>query len=172
MNKKLEKGLMPNEKVIKEAKYTKALFAPGIMLGLLFLTSTTAAQSGQEVFEIILTTIVLVLLTFIPGLKCHLTNVFAITNKKIYGRTGLIKTDELESPIGKIQNIKVEHSIIGRIFKYGTIYITTDSGVYGFKYVNKPEDFRKAVMAQIEASEYDKMDIHANKIASAIKNNK
>ncbi len=172
MNKKLEKSLMPNEKVIKEAKHTKALFAPGIVLGLLFLTSTTAAESGQEIFEIILTTIILVLLTFIPGLKYHLTNVFAVTNKKIYGRTGLIKTDELESPINKIQNIKVQHSILGRILKYGTIFITTDSGVYGFRYINKPEDFRKTVMSQIEASEYDKMDVHANKIASAMRNDK
>lgn len=168
MNKKLEKSLMPNEITVKEAKFTKALFAPGAAIGLLLLTSITAAESGQETIEMLFTTIFFVFILFIPGLKYHLTNVLAVTNKKIYGRTGLIKTDELESPISKIQNIKIQHSIIGRILKYGTIVITTESGLYSFKYVNKPEDFRKTMMSQIEASEYDKMDVHANKIASAI----
>lgn len=172
MNKKLEKSLMPNEKVIKTVEYTNLFYAPGIAFAVLGVLSCFSAEYFFQGVLVAITAIIMGLLFCIPWKLYSITNVLAVTNKKIYGRTGLIKTDELESPINKIQNIKVQHSILGRILKYGTIFITTDSGVYGFKYINKPEDFRKAVMSQIEASEYDKMDVHANKIASAISKNK
>lgn len=167
-NKRLQDSLMPNESVIKVAQYTKALFVPGIAFAIIMLTALTAVESAKDAFELLLTIIVFTAVICFPAIKNNISNVLAVTTKKIYGRTGLIKTNELESPLSKIQDIKVEHSFIGRFLKYGTVRVFTINGSYEFKYIKNPESFRKAVMAQIEATEYDKMDIHAERIASAI----
>lgn len=159
MSKNLKNNLMPNEKIVEVASFSKALLIPGILITFLFLIANPAA-------------LFVAFLSFIPAIIYFTSNTLAVTNKKILGITGLVKKSELESPLNKIQNIKVDYSVLGRLFKYGTVQITTDSGLYTFKYIAKPVDFKKAVMLQIEASEYDKMDVHAEKIASAIKNNK
>ena len=162
---------MPNEKVIKAVEYTNLFYAPGIAFAALGVLSCFSAESFFQGVLVAITVIIMGLLFCVPWKLYSITNVLAVTNKKVYGRTGLIRTDELESPINKIQNIKVQHSVLGRILKYGTIFITTDSGLYTFKYIAKPIDFKNAVMLQIEASEYDKMDVHAEKIASVISKN-
>lgn len=169
MNKKLEKSLMNNETVVKEAKFTNMQFMPSIFLFVFTLLALSASESLQEALEIFFSTIFMCALLALPGIKYRLTNVLAITNKKIYGRIGLIKTSELESPLNKIQNIQIKQSFWGRIFKYGTVSITTDSGIYTFKYISKAEDFKKAIMNEINQAEYGKMDIQAEKIATAIK---
>ena len=76
----------------------------------------------------------------------------------------------MNSPIKQIQNVAVANGLFGKIFGYGNVTVTTTSGVYSFKYVSKPNDFKNAVMAQIENSEESKMDVHAQKIADAIHN--
>lgn len=171
-NKRLQNSLMPNESVVAVAQYTKALFAPGIAFAIIMLSGLTATESAKDAFEFLLTVIVFTAVICFPAIKNNISNVLAVTTKKVYGRTGLIKTNELESPLNKVQDIKVEHSFIGRLLKYGTVRIFTVTGSYEFKYIKNPESFRKTVMKQIEATEYDKMDVHAEKIASAINRNK
>lgn len=103
----------------------------------------------------------------IPAIRVLLSNSLAITDKKVFGRVGLIKTVEMNSPIHQIQNVSVSNGLLGKLFKYGTIVITTTTGVYNFKYIKNPDSFKNEVMAQITRTEESKMDLHAQKIADA-----
>ncbi len=65
------------------------------------------------------------------------TTKIEITNKRIIGKTGLVNTNELDSPLNKINGIQVIQGMLGKIFNYGTIKITTASSFFIFNYVKK-----------------------------------
>lgn len=172
MKNRVKESLMPNEQIVKEAEFSKILFTPGILLFALMLIGSLAADSFSNAVTGIFGGLVVAVILSIPAIKLLVSNTLAVTDKKIFGRIGLIKTVEMNSPIHQIQNVKVSNGLLGKIFKYGTVNITTTSGVYDFKYIKNPNEFKNTVMAQISRSEEAKMDLHAQKIADAIKNTK
>ena len=51
--------------------------------------------------------------------------VYALTNKRILKRTGVFGRSYLDCSLGKVQNVEVTMTLLGRIFKFGTIRIAT-----------------------------------------------
>lgn len=166
--KKLTESLMPNEQLIQKAEFSKIGFVPGIFFLICFVFGSFSAESVSDAFMSILGGIVFAAIISIPAIRLLLSNCLAITDKKVFGRVGIIKTAEMNSPIHQIQNVSVSNGLLGKLFKYGTVVITTTTGVYAFKYVKNPDQFKNEVMAQITRTEESKMDLHAQKIADAI----
>ncbi len=166
--KKLTESLMPNEVIIREAEFTKIGFVPGIAFFVFMLFGLFGAESFVEGIQVLFVALITSVLLSIPAIRLILSNCLAITDKKVFGRVGIIKTTEMNSPIRQIQNVSVSSGLFGKLFKYGTVVITTTTGVYGFKYVKNPDQFKNEVMAQITRTEESKMDLHAQKIADAI----
>ena len=72
------------------------------------------------------------------------TDEFAITNKRIIVKTGLIQRHTLEMNLSKIESVNVDQSIMGRIFGYGTITIIGTGGTReSFPNIQRPMEFRK-----------------------------
>ena len=173
MGKYVQKSLMTNEKVVLEAKYSFILFAPSVavlVLAILFFAVSLKDGFGEAFQSFVIWAVIAALLS-IRGFLYNKFNEFAVTDKKVIGKSGIIKTNELSSPLKQIQNVQVKSGFFGKIFKYGTVIITTTSGVYAFNYINKPTDFRNMIMSQIEKTEENKMDLHAQKIAQALNKN-
>ena len=148
-----------------------AAFCGATTLVILLVAISSVSSDGIGFFfKILFSGILVGAIVDIRGFLYHFFNEFAVTNKKVVAKTGIIKTKELSSPLKQIQNVQVATGFWGKIFKYGTVNVTTASGLYSIKYVNDPQGFRNSIMAQIENAEEDKMDLHAHKIASAIHN--
>lgn len=105
----------------------------------------------------------------IRDLIAFFTTKLIITNKKITGKTGLINTNQLDSPLNKISGVQVEKSLFGQIFNYGTIKITTASTVFNFKYIGNPDEFRTILNNQIEQYEEERIKRQAQELAAAMK---
>ena len=75
-----------------------------------------------------------------------------ITNKKVYGRLGLIGTKQFIIPIKKINYISVRYSILDRIFNSATVYIVpgTIFGIW-FGYISNAKQFKN----ELEKLMYD-----------------
>lgn len=59
-------------------------------------------SSGKENFAgFLILGIVLAVVAMIPAFKYTMFSELAVTNKKIYGKTGFIKTNEMGSPLSK-----------------------------------------------------------------------
>jgi uncharacterized membrane protein YdbT with pleckstrin-like domain len=75
---------------------------------------------------------------------------FAITNKRVLIKVGLVRRHSLELLLQKVEGIGVDQSILGRILGYGTI---TVSGVGGtkeaFRMISSPLEFRRQVQASL-----------------------
>lgn len=97
------------------------------------------------------------------------TTKLIITNKKVNGKMDLINTNELDSPLNKINGVQVRQGLFGKIFNYGTISITTASTVFNFDYINKPNEFKTILNNQIEKYDDDRIEKQAKKMAEAMK---
>ncbi len=97
------------------------------------------------------------------------TTKLVITNKKLTGKTGLVNTNQLDSPLNKVNGVQVEKGLFGQMFNYGTIKITTASTVFVYKYIAKPDEFRTILNNQIEAYDDERIKKQAKELASAMK---
>lgn len=77
---------------------------------------------------------------------------FAVTNKRILIKVGIISRNSLEILLSKTEGIQVNQDIGGRIFNYGTIMVTgTGGSKQPFHNIEAPLDFRKNAQEQIAA---------------------
>lgn len=112
---------------------------------------------------------ILIGLVWLPrDLIRYFTTKLEITNKRIRGKIGLVNTNELDSPLNKINSVQVLQGFFGKVFNYGTIVITTASSVFEFGYITNPNEFKNILNNQIEAYDENKMDMQAKKIAEAM----
>ncbi len=81
---------------------------------------------------------------FISPLVDKFTDEFAITNKRIIIKTGLISRRTFELNLSKIESVNVYQSILGRILGFGSVQIVGTGGTKEtFVNINDPINFRK-----------------------------
>lgn len=76
---------------------------------------------------------------------------FAVTNKRVIIKVGLIRRASLELLLKKVESIAVFQSILGRIFGFGRLVVKGTGGTRNSFYgVKNPIEFRKQVQTQVE----------------------
>jgi len=161
MGKYLQESLGNNERIIHSAKISWATVLPPcifffIMFFITRFFSTVGAtyQGSNSETLVLLAALIISFITSIPWLIDviikNLTTELGFTNKKVLGKTGLINTNVMDAPLNKINTVLVKSGLWGKIFNYGSVLVTTSSGKYVFKYLSKPNDFRKMLMNQID----------------------
>lgn len=81
---------------------------------------------------------------FIVPLIEFSTSEFAITNKRVIIKVGLISRRTLEMNLSKIESVNVNQGILGRMLGYGTIVVIGTGGTKEpFATINDPLTFRK-----------------------------
>jgi uncharacterized membrane protein YdbT with pleckstrin-like domain len=81
---------------------------------------------------------------FIAPMLDRYSDEFAITNKRIIVKTGLISRKTLEMNLSKIESVNVDQSVLGRMLGYGTIRIIGTGGTREeFPNISNPIEFRK-----------------------------
>ncbi len=82
-------------------------------------------------------------LFLIPIIK-QWTSEFAITNKRVIVKTGLVARETLEMNLQKIESVNVDQSVLGRLLGYGDLVIVGTGGTKEtFTNIRKPITFRK-----------------------------
>ncbi|MCF8254361.1 MAG: PH domain-containing protein [Bacteroidia bacterium] len=81
---------------------------------------------------------------FIAPLIDRWTDEFAITNKRVIIKIGLIRRRTIELNLTKIESVNVVQSVLGRILGFGSIIIVgTGGSKETFPNIKKPLKFRK-----------------------------
>ncbi len=79
---------------------------------------------------------------------------YAITNKRVIGRSGIISEDFKSSTFKHITSLRVKQGIIGKIFNFGNIIIDTSGSGSGFefvwRYVNNPVQVKNEIEKHID----------------------
>ncbi len=81
---------------------------------------------------------------FIAPIIAYTTSEFAITNKRVIIKVGLIRRTTLEMNLQKIETVNVNQGILGRMLGYGTVTIVGTGGTReSFPRIANPLEFRK-----------------------------
>ena len=164
---------MSVEKEIIKAEISKTALIPSIFLALIidaaifsygFMTGDMDFYCGIYVMIS-----VGVLAIFIEFKKFVLNHVqLVLTDRRIYGKTGIINTKSVDSPISKVNSVSIEQGFWGKVFRYSTVLISTSSGNYKFDFLKDAERFKEKTMEQIELYENDKLKKQAAALAESM----
>ncbi len=88
----------------------------------------------------------------IAPLVARATSEFAVTNRRVVIKVGLVSRKTVELNLEKVESIGVEQTILGRILGYGTIVVVGTGGTKEpFLRIADPMGFRRAVNEATEA---------------------
>jgi uncharacterized membrane protein YdbT with pleckstrin-like domain len=74
---------------------------------------------------------------------------FAITDRRVISKRGFIMRNTAEMNMDKVESVKVDQSVLGRMLDYGTVTVVgTGQGLEPIKDVASPIAFRNAITAK------------------------
>jgi len=93
-------------------------------------------------------------LALLPAFARRQSSDFAVTNKRVLFKVGVLDTRSVELLLGKIEAISVDQSLLGRVLGYGDIVVTGSGGTHeGFTRIQAPLEFRRAVQSVSDLDE-------------------
>lgn len=98
------------------------------------------------------------------------TRELILTDRKIYGKTGIITKRTLSAPINKIQTVRIRKTLGGKMFGYSDLEIHCITGVYWFKKQKNAEGMQKAIFDLIKKQETATEDAITPYLAEIAKN--
>lgn len=133
----IETALTSGEKIAYQGKVSIWSLMPLILLGFLFLGFYGLGLIFWAVAAI-----------------RFLTTELAITNKRVIAKFGLISRETIEINLQKIESIRVNQGVLGRIFNFGSIVVagagTPQAPIPG---ISSPLDFRRAFIDAQEGAQ-------------------
>lgn len=148
----IERNLMPEEKVVYEAKLHWFVFAWPVALVTLAIAGISA-KTGSALSFLVAPAILLAIGTGIHSAITFATSEFGVTNKRVLIKVGYISRSSVETLLKKVEGIQVNQSIPGRMFNFGTIVVVGTGGTkQPFHKIAAPLQFRRAVQEEIEGT--------------------
>ncbi len=114
--KYVEQNLIKGEKIMYSTKLHLVTFLVPVIL---FLTGIYLHLSGY--------TSILLYLSILSGISSFInykTTEFSLTDKRVIGKTGFIKRKSIDLLLNKVESIKIDQDILGRLLNYGSVIVT------------------------------------------------
>jgi uncharacterized membrane protein YdbT with pleckstrin-like domain len=146
----VDRVLQPGEEIRYRASIHWITYLPGIALllaaGVLWLLVPEAVL-GRRILEVIAALIAaggLIVLAR-AWFNWWITEI-AVTNRRIIYKTGFIRRETNEMHMDKVESVRVDQSILGRIFDYGDVNVLgTGEGFEPLKKVDAPIELRNHI---------------------------
>ena len=147
-------NLIPNERILYRTSLHWKIFVPAVLLLLLCIPVIVMAIDGGLNPYLSLGLLGIPLIAFLSAFLTWHFSEFGVTDKRVLIKTGIVGRHTLETLLTKVENIGVEQSLWGRLFGFGTIYVTgTGSTKETFPGIDTPLEFRKQIEAAAVAFE-------------------
>ncbi len=144
----IDRNLIEGERVVYRTRLHWLVFAMPILFTVVVLLPAAwflFNGSGQAFAWVPLA---LALLVLLPAFIKRQSSDFAVTNKRVMMKSGVMTTRSVELLLNKIEAIAVDQSLPGRMFGYGNIVVTGSGGTReAFSHIQSPLEFRRAVQS-------------------------
>ncbi len=142
----VQSNLLPNESVTYWAKLHWIIYA--LPLGVFAVAVAIVALGGGWIAGAVVAAVAVIL--FVPPWIRAMSSEFAVTNKRVLIKVGLVRRHSLELLLQKVEGIGVDQGIMGRILGYGTIIVSGTGGTKeAFQMISNPLEFRRQVQASL-----------------------
>ena len=143
----VDSNLLPNEQVTYRARLHRIIYLLPVCV--LILAVVVAIMGGGW---IALGVGLIGLVLLVPPWIRSVSSEFAVTNKRVLVKVGLVRRHSLELLLQKVEGIGVDQGILGRILGYGTITVSGTGGTReAFRMIARPLEFRRQVQASLVA---------------------
>jgi uncharacterized membrane protein YdbT with pleckstrin-like domain len=143
----VDSNLLPNEQVTYRARLHRIIYLLPVCV--LILAVVVAIMGGGW---IALGVGLIGLVLLVPPWIRSVSSEFAVTNKRVLVKVGLVRRHSLELLLQKVEGIGVDQGILGRILGYGTITVSGTGGTReAFRMIARPLEFRRQVQASLAA---------------------
>ncbi len=93
------------------------------------------------------------LLTIIRPLIAYLTTDIGVTNKRFIFKTGLVSRDSLELTLSKVENVRINQSVFGRILGYGDVTVVGTGGTRAVvNFIDNPQNLKREISSSSDES--------------------
>lgn len=153
----IENNLLPGETVAYKAKIHWIYYLSSyvlMILGIAFIIIGASVNGNKQPWYI------LAAVSFFWGviqlgvrLLKKIATEYAVTNRRVILKSGLLHREALDLVLAKCEGLRITQSLMGQLFNYGSILVTTGEVTNSFDFIAKPSQFRNAITSQIHASE-------------------
>jgi uncharacterized membrane protein YdbT with pleckstrin-like domain len=144
----VDSNLLPNEQVTYRARLHRIIYLLPVCV--LIIAIVVAIASASWIAGGVLGVIGLLML--VPPWIRSISSEFAVTNKRVLVKVGLVRRHSLELLLQKVEGIGVDQGILGRVLGYGTITVSGTGGTReAFRMIAHPLEFRRQVQASLTA---------------------
>ncbi|HHV85642.1 MAG TPA: PH domain-containing protein [Petrimonas sp.] len=146
----IESNLQPGEEIKYVAKLHFFLFVQPIIL---LLIGALLASGPKEVSAMTHYAGLLILffgiVSLVQRLLVKIGSAYAVTNKRVVLKTGVISRRAVDLVLAKCEGLHIKQSVLGRIFGFGTITVTTGGVTSSYPFIADPLAFRREINTQI-----------------------
>lgn len=144
----LNNNLSVGENVVYQAGIHWFIFIRPLLLLLIGYIFYSALPTGF-IHWIGIILLVLGLFSLLERISTKIGSLYAVTNKRLILKSGIIKRDALELILNKCEGIRISQGLWGRIVGFGTLIVTTGGATNSYRYVANPMKFRNKINEQI-----------------------
>lgn len=146
----IQKNLLSGEEIKYVARLHFFLFVQPIILLLIgaFLASSPKEISAMTHYAGLLI-LFFGIISLLSRILIKVGSSYAVTNKRVILKTGVISRKAVDLVLAKCEGLHIKQSILGRIFNFGTITVTTGGASSSYPYIADPLAFRKEINTQI-----------------------
>lgn len=146
----IQKNLLSGEEIKYVARLHFFLFVQPIILLLIgaFLASSPKEISAMTHYAGLLI-LFFGIVSLLSRILIKVGSSYAVTNKRVILKTGVISRRAVDLVLAKCEGLHIKQSILGRIFNFGTITVTTGGVSSSYPYIADPLAFRKEINTQI-----------------------
>jgi len=142
----IDRNLIAGERVVYRTRLHWLVYAVPVLFSVVVLLPIAwfLASGSWQGFAWV--PLALVLVVLLPAVVKRQSSDFAVTNKRVMMKSGVMTTRSVELLLNKIEAIAVDQSLLGRMFGYGNIVVTGSGGTReAFSQIQSPLEFRRAI---------------------------
>jgi uncharacterized membrane protein YdbT with pleckstrin-like domain len=150
----VEKNLLPGEVVKYRTRLHWSLYVPSVLLTLLVMVPIAIALVINLLGVFAVIPIVVGAAFILAAHVRRLGSEFAVTNKRVVIKLGVMTTRSLELLLPKVEGIAVNQGMGGKLWGYGDIVVTGSGGTKeSFSGIQDPLALRRAIQEATDARE-------------------
>ena len=146
----IKQNLQPGEEIKYVSNLHFFLFIQPIIF---LLIGALLASSPKEISAMTHYAGLLILffgiVSLVQRLLVKIGSAYAVTNKRVVLKTGVISRRAVDLVLAKCEGLHIKQSVLGRIFGFGTITVTTGGVTSSYPFIANPLAFRREINTQI-----------------------
>ena len=139
---------MEGEEVVFQTRIHWIVFVPWILLAVAVLSTLFFVRDTPAYVMIVRVIAMIILLKAIAANLTYWTAEYGVTTKRVLGKTGLIQIQSLDILLLRVEAVRLNQGLLGRVLNFGDVIVTGTGGTQEILYdLPNPMEVRKIIQS-------------------------